>query len=66
VATGDTVGNHSFGDTGSHGTLDDGSNRVHGTDNLGLILWWDVKLDLLEEVFRGTETTDNQDVLKMS
>jgi hypothetical protein len=24
-----------------------------------------VELDLLEEVFRGTETTDNQDVLKM-
>lgn len=65
MATGDTVCNHSLGDTSSHGTLHDCSNRVHGTDNLGLILWWDVELDLLEEVFRGTKTTNNQDILKM-
>lgn len=65
VTTGDTVGDHSLGDTGSHGTLDDGSNGVHRTDNLGLVLWWDVELDLLEEVFGSTETTDNQHVLEM-
>lgn len=65
VSTGDAVCDHSLSDTGSHGTLDNGSNGVHRTDNLGLVLWWDVELDLLEEVFGRTEPTDNQDVLKV-
>lgn len=65
VATSDTVGDHSLGDTSGHGTLDNGSDGVHRTDHLGLVLWWDVELDLLEEVFRGTEATNDQHVLKM-
>lgn len=65
VSTGDTVGDYSLSDTGGHGTLDNGSDGVHRTDNLGLVLWWDVELDLLEEVLGRTEATDNQDVLKV-
>lgn len=64
VATSHTVGDDAFGDTSSDGTLDNGSHGVHGADNLGLELGRDVKLNLLEEVFGGTETTDNQDVLE--
>jgi len=51
VATRNTVCNDSLCDTGGDGTLDDGGDRVHGSDDLGLELGWDVKLDLLEEVF---------------
>jgi hypothetical protein len=64
VATGNTVGDHSLGDSGGHGALDDGSNGVHRPDHLGLVLGWDVELDLLEEVFRGTEATHDQHILK--
>lgn len=63
VSTCDTVGNHSLGDTGCHCTLDNGGHGVHRTDNLGLVLRGDVKLDLLEQILRGTESTNNQDVL---
>lgn len=63
VTTSDTVSDHSLGDTCCYSTLDDGSDGIHGTDDLGLVLRWDVKLDLLEEVLRGTETTDDQNIL---
>ncbi|KAI6753122.1 hypothetical protein HG531_005291 [Fusarium graminearum] len=64
VSTGDTVGDDSLCDTSSNSTLHNGSHGVHGSDNLGLELGGNVELDLLEEVLGGTETTDNQDVLK--
>lgn len=64
VATGDAVGNDALADTGSDGALDNGGDRVHGTDNLGLELGRDVELNLLEEVLGGTEATDDQDILQ--
>lgn len=64
VATGDTVGDDSLGDTGGDGALDNGGDGVHGSDDLGLELRRDMQLDLLEEVLGGTETTDDQNVLQ--
>ena len=64
MTTSHTGGNDPFGNTSRNGALDDSCHRVHGTDDLGLELWWHVKLDLLEEIFRSTETTDNQNILK--
>jgi hypothetical protein len=51
VPTSNAVGNNSFSDTGSDSTLDDGSDGVHRSDDLGLELRWHVKFNLLEEVF---------------
>lgn len=48
MSTGDTRCDDTLGDTSSDGTLDNGSDRVHGPDNLGLELGRDVELDLLE------------------
>jgi hypothetical protein len=66
MPTGNTVCDNTFCDTGSDSTLDDGSDRVHGSDDLGLELGWDVELDLLEEVLGCTETTNNENVLCLS
>jgi hypothetical protein len=63
VPTCNTVCNNALSDTGCNSSLDNGSDRVHGTDDLGLELGWDVEFDLLEEVFGGAETTDDQDIL---
>lgn len=51
MPAGDTVCDNTFSDTGSDGTLDDGGDGVHGSDDLGLELGWNVELNLLEEVF---------------
>lgn len=51
MSTSDTVCDDALSNTGSDGTLDDGSDGIHGSDDLGLELRRDVKLDLLEEVF---------------
>lgn len=66
MATGDTMCDDTLGDTGSNSSLDNCSDRVHGSDNLGLELRRNMKLDLLEKVLGGTETTDNQDILQSS
>ena len=63
VSTSHTVGDNSLSDTGSNSTFDDGGYRVHRANNLGLILGRHVKLDLLEEVLGGTESTDNKNIL---
>ena len=60
------MGDDSLSDTGRDCTFDDCSYRVHGSDDLRLELGWDVELDLLEKVFRGTETTNDEDVLESS
>ena len=57
-------GDDSFSDTGCDGAFDDRCDRVHGTDNFGLELGWDMEFDLLEEVFGSTEATDDEDVLE--
>ena len=51
MSTGDTRCDDALGDTSSDGTLDNGGDRVHGADNLGLELRRNVKFDLLEQVF---------------
>lgn len=51
VSTSDTVCDDTLCDAGSHSTLDDGGDGVHGADDLGLKLRWHVEFDLLEEVF---------------
>jgi hypothetical protein len=66
VSTSDTVGDNSLGDTGGNSTLNNGGYRVHRANNLSLILGRHVKLDLLEEVLGGTESTNNQNVLEKS
>lgn len=66
VATSDAVGDDALADTGGDGALDNGGDRIHGTNNLGLELGRNVQLDLLEEVLGSTETTDDQNVLKYS
>jgi hypothetical protein len=64
MSSSNTMSNNSLCDTSSNSTLDNGSHGIHGPDNLGLELGRDMELDLLEKVFGGTETTDNQDVLE--
>ena len=59
----DTGGDDALRDTGRDGTLDDGGDGVHGSDDLVLELRWYVEFDLLEEILGGAETTDNQYVL---
>jgi hypothetical protein len=58
-----TMRNDTLSDTGRNGTLDDSSDRVHRTHDLGLVLGRDVELDLLEEIFRSTKSTDDKNVL---
>jgi len=64
MATGNTVGDDLLRDTGCHGSLDDGGNRVHGPDHLGLELRWHMQFDLLEEILGRAKPTDHQDVLQ--
>lgn len=59
-----TVGDDSLGDTRSDGSLDDSSDRVHRTNDLGLELGRHVELDLLEEVLGRTEATNDKHVLQ--
>lgn len=66
VPAGDAVCDDAFCDSCGDGALDDGGDRVHGPDDLGLELGRHVELDLLEEVFRRTETTDDKYVLELS
>jgi hypothetical protein len=47
----DTRCDDTLGNTSGDGTFNNGSDRVHGSDNLGLELRGNVELDLLEEVF---------------
>ena len=63
MASGDTGSDDTFSDTGGNCTLDNGSDGVHGTDYLGLELWWHVESDLLEQIFGSTETADDEDIL---
>lgn len=63
VATSDTVGDDALCDTSGDGALYDGSDGVHGTNDLGLELRRYVQLDLLEQILGRTETTDNEHVL---
>lgn len=56
-------GDDALSDAGGDGAFDDGGNRVHGADNFRLKLGGDVEFDLLEEVFRGAEAANDQDVL---
>ena len=53
-----------LGDARRDGAFDDRGDGVHGADDFGLELWGYVELDLLEEVFRGAEATDDEDVLE--
>jgi hypothetical protein len=64
MPTRNSVGDYSLRDTCSHCTFDNGRNRVHGSDNLGLILGWHMEFDLLEKVFRSAKTANNKDILK--
>ena len=64
VAASDSGGDDTLCDAGCDSTFDDSGDRVHGTDDLGLELRWDVEFDLLEEVFGGTEATHDEDVLE--
>lgn len=66
MATSNTMRNNTLTNTGGNGSLDNGGHGVDGTNNLGLELRRNVKLNLLEEVLGGTETTDNKDVLQSS
>lgn len=50
VTTCHTVCDDSFRDTSSDSTLDDSSDRVHRSDDLGLELRGNMELDLLEQV----------------
>jgi hypothetical protein len=63
VATGDTGSDDTLGDTSGDGTLDNGGDGVHGSDDLVLKLWGHVELDLLEKVLGSSETADNEHVL---
>jgi hypothetical protein len=65
MSTGNTVCDDTLCNTGGNSTFDNGGDRVHGTDNLGLELWGHMEFDLLEEVLGCTETTDYQDVLPL-
>jgi hypothetical protein len=63
MATSNTMCNDSLCDTSCDGTLDNGSDGVHRSNNLGLELRRDVEFDLLEEIFGSTESTNNENVL---
>lgn len=64
MATGNARDYDSLGDAGRNRTFDDGGNGVHGSHDLGLELRGNVKFDLLEQVFRSTEATHDEDVLR--
>ena len=55
--------NNSLSDTSSDSTLDNSCHRIHGTNHLSLELRWNMKLDLLKEVFGSAKTTHNKNVL---
>ncbi len=63
VAASYAGGNDSLGDTGCDGAFDDGSDGIHRSNDLGLELWGNVELDLLEEIFGSTEAPDDKDIL---
>ena len=63
MAASHTGGDDSLGDTGCDGPFDNGGDRVHGANDLGLELWGNVELDLLEEVLRSTEAADDKNIL---
>jgi hypothetical protein len=50
MSAGNTMGNDTLGDTSCDSALYDSSDRVHGSDDLGLELRRHVKFDLLEKV----------------
>ena len=54
---------HPLRDARCDGTFDDRGDGVHRPNDLGLELRRDVQLDLLEEVLRGAEAADDEDVL---
>lgn len=64
VPSRNTRGDDTLGNTGRDSSLDDRSDGVHGSHNLVLELRRHMQLDLLEEVLRSTETTDDKNVLK--
>ena len=64
MSTGNTMGDHPFGNTSRDGALDDGGHRVHGSHDFGLELGRNMEFDLLEEVFGGAKSTHYQDVLE--
>ncbi len=64
VTTSYTRCDDALGNTGCDGALDNGSDRVHGTNDFGLELRRDMEFNLLEEVFGGTEAADDKDVLE--
>lgn len=66
VSTCDTMGDHPLGDSRRDGSLDDRCDRVHWSNHLRLVLGRDVEPDLLEEIFRGTESTHHEDILQES
>jgi len=63
MSSGDTGCDQPLGQAGCHGAFDDGGDGVHWADDAGLELGRDVELDLAEEVFRRSETADDEDVL---
>ena len=63
MPAGDPRGDDALGDAGGDGAFDDGGDGIHGADDFGLELRGDVEFDLLEEVFRGAEAADDEDVL---
>ena len=63
VSSGHTVRDDSFSDSSSRSTLNNGGDRVHGPDDLGLELRGHVELDLLEEILRCTEAANDENVL---
>jgi len=51
VAPSDSGCDDAFCDAGCDRTFDNSCDGVHGADDFGLELGWNVELDLLEEVF---------------
>ena len=63
VPAGDAGGDDAFSDTSGDCTLDNSSNRVHGTNYFRLELWWDVESDLLEQILGSTEAANHKNIL---
>ena len=63
VTASNAGGDDALGDTGCDSAFDDGSDGIHRANDFGLELWRDVKLDLLEEVFRSTKAAHDKDIL---
>lgn len=64
MSPGDTRCDYTFRDTCCHSTFDNGSDRVHRSNDLGLELWGDVEPNLLKEVLRGAKAADHKHVLR--